>query len=756
MRYSNTLENKLAKIGYAKIGRSYNLDANKATSIGGDIDVLQCLRRLALAFPQHEFVLVGKNSGEDPQEMGFPDNVTNPWIEWKSHFPNVPRPEEADTFVDAMRELTGDLHTELDAMIVWAGQHGSANSRIPMIGSDWNEGKSPLQLHGVTEPFITTGGEGILATPQYAFVHYVSWLLDFISRWREHGPGPLKREEIWLEPDPRNYLKCRELRWPNRYPILSQYDFLRYSKHERYGWFPESLTELDPTGYRENSQWVSNTAYCYSGLELTAVGAPPDVPFDPRPGPNRFGMVVNENLIGVKDARLAILEEWIFPNFPDCVIRGHWTEKSQIKIGKAIDPVPYSECAGVMKSFATTLTTPASGSEWATAKPWETFALGSVCFFHPRYDGQFNILPSKDGSKGRYQDVRSRTLADFLRVNSAEELVEKVQRLHDQPELYHTIVTEQRRHYEQAFARWSGGTLAIQDRLLHDLAVNSDVGDYINPGAVWTTKTEPLAAKLKNGQREAPRPRGTNEERKHKAPVSRRKRIRDSVMDEAMATSEPVAEAPDSIVDVPEARPEVREWASQDAGMARMKHEILETVTASIRPGGVLTGGMNFTSFTGASYVPTLRELEAKSKRPSTDEYFLDMAKLVSKRATCLRRAVGCVLVDEDNHVLATGYNGVPSGAPHCNEGHPCRGAGMASGTGLEACEAIHAECNALLQCADVRRVNTVYVTVSPCIHCCKILRNSGATRIVFAEEYVQPEAKELWLRKPGNTWVKL
>ena len=88
--------------------------------------------------------------------------------------------------------------------------------------------------------------------------------------------------------------------------------------------------------------------------------------------------------------------------------------------------------------------------------------------------------------------------------------------------------------------------------------------------------------------------------------------------------------------------------------------------------------------------------------RPDTDAYFIDMAKLAASRSTCIRRSVGCVLVNARNHVLATGYNGVPAGSTHCNEvstirgaltfGHACAGADADSGTNLDSCLAVHAE----------------------------------------------------------------
>ena len=132
--------------------------------------------------------------------------------------------------------------------------------------------------------------------------------------------------------------------------------------------------------------------------------------------------------------------------------------------------------------------------------------------------------------------------------------------------------------------------------------------------------------------------------------------------------------------------------------------------------------------------------------RPSKDLYFARMAELVSTRATCMRRAVGCVLVNLRGHVLSTGYNGRPSGAPHCNHigdifdstkiPYACESAFAKSGDALNGCDAIHAEQNALLQCRDVYAIHTCYTTTSPCITCVKLLLNTSCTRIVYHTPY--------------------
>jgi dCMP deaminase len=170
--------------------------------------------------------------------------------------------------------------------------------------------------------------------------------------------------------------------------------------------------------------------------------------------------------------------------------------------------------------------------------------------------------------------------------------------------------------------------------------------------------------------------------------------------------------------------------------------------------------------------------------RPSKDQWAIELAQVTAKRATCLRRQVGCVLVNARGHVLATGYNGVARGQEHCNEitgfnyiyergidktkpltgqhtgvvhlyGHACPGANSPSGTNLDGCQAIHAEQNALLQCRDVYAIHTCYVTASPCITCVKLLLNTSCEKIVFTEEYPHKAAQELWV-KSDRIWQQL
>lgn len=147
--------------------------------------------------------------------------------------------------------------------------------------------------------------------------------------------------------------------------------------------------------------------------------------------------------------------------------------------------------------------------------------------------------------------------------------------------------------------------------------------------------------------------------------------------------------------------------------------------------------------------------------RISRDQWAVELVRVTAQRSTCCRRAVGCVLLNERGHVLSTGYNGVAAGMPHCNEfkygcyPNACKGARLPSGTGLDACQAIHAEQNALLQCRDVHDIHTAYVSASPCMTCTKLLMNTSCKRVVFIEEYPgSADVKKMW-EKSGRIWER-
>ncbi len=134
--------------------------------------------------------------------------------------------------------------------------------------------------------------------------------------------------------------------------------------------------------------------------------------------------------------------------------------------------------------------------------------------------------------------------------------------------------------------------------------------------------------------------------------------------------------------------------------------------------------------------------------RPSWDQYFMRMAFLAASRSNCTRRKVGAVIV-KDKNVLATGYNGPPSGTVHCDVVGCIRDElNVPSGERHELCRGLHAEQNAIIQAAVHGvsiRDSVIYITTHPCVVCSKMLMNSQIREVIFAQGYPD-ELSELML----------
>jgi dCMP deaminase len=133
--------------------------------------------------------------------------------------------------------------------------------------------------------------------------------------------------------------------------------------------------------------------------------------------------------------------------------------------------------------------------------------------------------------------------------------------------------------------------------------------------------------------------------------------------------------------------------------------------------------------------------------RPSWPEYFMGITKLVATRSTCLRRHVGAILV-KDKRILASGYNGAPSGLRHCEEVGCLRAnSSVPSGERHELCRGLHAEQNLILQAAyhgiSIRGA-ILYCTNKPCVICTKMIINAGITKIYYEDGYDDPLSDQM------------
>lgn len=140
------------------------------------------------------------------------------------------------------------------------------------------------------------------------------------------------------------------------------------------------------------------------------------------------------------------------------------------------------------------------------------------------------------------------------------------------------------------------------------------------------------------------------------------------------------------------------------------------------------------------------------SSRKSWKEYFMEITELVASRSTCDRAWVGCLLVNDDNRIISSGYNGSVSGNAHCDDvGHTMRDG--------HCIATIHAEINALLYCAKEGisvKNSTAYITHFPCLNCTKALIQAGIKQIYYKDDYRVDEYAVTLLKRNNIGFEKL
>jgi hypothetical protein len=438
------------RVGYSKLGRVQQYAPPNWGVAGGDQEAPILLNRLARRNPEVQFVLLGRNDGLESRDIGLPPNVENPYAN-----PDVrdavkrvtSRLGEADdmaalqSYIDNMRAIWGSWWDSLDGLVLWLGQTDQAQTPIPAVR-----------------------GGGIYRSLQMYRLH-CSYYVDGINRWRDENP--LEREPVWLCSDVWNRMKARDLRWPQRHPVLCQYDFRHPVKHYR-GDDTRDPAELGFGDVARWSQvencWSSTVSYRYSGLELDCA-VPSNLPFNGEwEGRGRFGVLINQSR--AKSGRGKVLRDWVKPLSPEWV-HGNWSE-SRLRDANwsgQIATWPWHGLPQLFGQVRSTLAVPIRlDLSWATPKIWEIFALGTACFLHPTYDSQGHVLPTLAQCRDLPEDDVLRQLAERLRVTSPQELERRVDWLNSDREAWEWIVTAQRALFNQTFGEQQALT-AIEQRL---------------------------------------------------------------------------------------------------------------------------------------------------------------------------------------------------------------------------------------------------------------------------------------------------
>jgi len=428
------------RVAYTKIGRTQAYAPANWGVVGGDWEAPMLLKRLALAYPSVEFVLVGHNDGADPVEVGLPPNVTNAFTELKGdvrraervlqgEWSGSPPVENTKKYIDWMKDIWRPVLETCDIPLIWIGQNDTINQPIPKVDG--------------------TPGLGV---SRMIYIRCVSYIFSWLNEWRTVDPH--NREPIWLCSDIWNTLKARDLYWPQRSAVVSQYDF---SKKQIAYRPPELSVPFEPEHYgfgdvarvhpKHEGCWEWTLNYRYAGLELGSC-VPTTIEFnDQWEGRARLGVMVNQSRAA--SGRDEVLKNWIRPMWPDWIV-GNWDEE------RAPDIKPYSwfYLPQLLTTVRSTIAIPIKLSHsWATPKAWEMFANGTACFFHPRYDTQGHILPTLEQCDELEREGRGESLvhlARWLRVKSPSDLRKRIDHLNTNQDDWLWIVKAQRAAYNVA------------------------------------------------------------------------------------------------------------------------------------------------------------------------------------------------------------------------------------------------------------------------------------------------------------------
>lgn len=430
-------------VAYCKFGRSMQLNPAKY-GFAGDAEAPQLLYRLAARNPDVTFTLIGQNSKED--EFPLP-NIVNPWAHRKT-----------GSGLGLASKLTVALSC-VDGVVMHAGQMGTSHQSIPQSTSTWADyWRDPFE-HATT--------------PYDWAMTYGGFLVNGLNALGDKTDG--RAPVAWLVPDPRNYLKARDVKWPAGHDdVLSQYQYTRTSRHERWR-DPRTPAELGFDHFCETDRngeiWVATNRYRYGGLELMIL--PDDwatwgqADFTERK-PAGIATTSFKDQLTREPRRSELVNDWLLAAYPAAEVYGKWDDVSLRDVPRGTvtrnEPVEFPE---LLNRWRVTLALSVAGTSWVTAKVGQCWAARNVCFMPGRLDDQGWLLPSRRptdeahavGEVGgvTYYSVRDDwtaadlQLAAWLRVETPEEFAARA-RVAGEDEVTWRALTDAQRNLLQR--RW--------------------------------------------------------------------------------------------------------------------------------------------------------------------------------------------------------------------------------------------------------------------------------------------------------------
>lgn len=459
------------RVGYACMGRTMKFEYGRH-GFQGDAEKPNLLRRLAVRNSDVEWVVVGHNdAGERPLDL---PNVTNPWAGARDLAARTPpradgyyrtpfapywtgKPawwvSESSGFEDDLVELISGL----DGVVVHVGQHAPTQLRIPQATRTWHE--------TFTDPDLD--GNRVYDSMQ-SYCRYLVRGLNALGD-RTLGRAPV----VWLVPDPRNYLKARDVKWPSGTDdVLAQAAFTRSQRHERYQDYraPEALgfrgvTLERPNEVGEHELWSAGHRYRHADLELMIL---PDewelhgaVSFAGRAPAGIATTSTKASVLGEGRRRSRLVGDYLLAAFPDAAVYGKWDAASLADVpeGTVVEARPDAFYA-TLEEWRVTLSLPIVESGWSVAKPYQCWAANTVCFYVEQVDAQGWTLPSRRHVPGtervgafRNVDLYScradwtdddLALAAWLRVETPAEFADRARRVVDDEATWTWLVDAQR------------------------------------------------------------------------------------------------------------------------------------------------------------------------------------------------------------------------------------------------------------------------------------------------------------------------
>lgn len=461
------------RVGYGCLGRTIKLDHTRH-GFQGDSEKTNLLYRLARRNPDVDWVLVGHNDGV-PLDL---PNVVNPWIDARQTAARTP--PRADGYYRTafapywtgrpawwVSETTGfeddlvELISTLDGMVLHVGQHAPTQLRIPQANRTWHE--------TFTNPDLD--GNRVYDSMQ-SYCRYLVRGLNALGD-KTLGRAPV----VWLVPDPRNYLKARDVKWPSGTDdVLAQRAFKRSQRHERYGDYraPEALGFRDiqlerPNEVGEHELWSAQHVYRHADLELMIL--PDDwetwgsASFADRLPAGVATTSTKASVLGEGRRRSQLVRDYLLGAFPDAEVYGKWDAASLADVpdGTLRETRP-EEFADLLNRWRVTVSLPIVESDWSVAKNYQCWAANVACFMLEQVDAQGWTLPSRRQAPGtklvakandqgvRYDLYSVRddwtdddvTLATWLRVETPAELRGRAMHLNEHESTWRWLVDAQR------------------------------------------------------------------------------------------------------------------------------------------------------------------------------------------------------------------------------------------------------------------------------------------------------------------------